>query len=77
MVDDYLSMDWDLVLSHCSFIDFIENLYYFLFRIPPGQWWPSVVSVVCCPVEFSAMDGSLVQWNSTEYDVFECDRETS
>jgi hypothetical protein len=37
----------------------------------------SVVSVVCCQVEVSTSDRSLVQRNPTECGVSECDREAS
>jgi len=37
----------------------------------------SLERVVCCLVEVSAAGRSLVQRNSAEYDVSECDRETS
>jgi hypothetical protein len=37
----------------------------------------SVVSVVCCQVEVSAMGRSYVQRSCTECDVSECDRVTS
>ena len=36
----------------------------------------SLLSFVCCQVEVSATDRSLVQMRSTEFDVSECDRET-
>jgi hypothetical protein len=37
----------------------------------------SVVSVVCCQVEFFATGLSLVQWSPTDCGVSECDREAS
>ena len=45
-----------------------------LVRIPPGAWM-SVVSVVCCKVEVSASNRTLVQRIPTECDVSEYDRE--
>ena len=45
--------------------------------IPTGHGCLSVVSVVCCQVEVSAMVWSLVQRIPTECGVSECDRETS
>ena len=36
-----------------------------------------VMSVVCCQVEFSATNQSLVQRSSTKCGVSECDRESS
>jgi hypothetical protein len=47
------------------------------FRIPPGHGCLSLVSVVCCQVEVSATGWSLVQSNTTECGVSECDREAS
>jgi hypothetical protein len=44
--------------------------------IPPEAWL-SLVSAVCCQVEASAKSRSLVQKNTTEYDVSVCDIETS
>jgi hypothetical protein len=38
-------------------------------RILPGTSCLSLVSVLCCQVEVSAMDRSFVQGNSTECDV--------
>jgi hypothetical protein len=35
-------------------------------QIPPGPWMPSLVSVVCCQVEVSVTDWSLVQRSPTE-----------
>ena len=46
-------------------------------RMLPGAWMLSLERVVCCLVEVSAAGRSLVQRNSAEYDVSECDRETS
>jgi hypothetical protein len=45
-------------------------------RIPRGPWL-SVVSVVCCQVEVSATNWSLVQRSPTEWRVVVCDQETS
>jgi hypothetical protein len=45
-------------------------------RIPPGKW-TSLVSVVCCQVEVSASDWSLIQRSPTECGVSECDGEAS
>jgi hypothetical protein len=42
-----------------------------------GHGCLSLVSVVCCQVEVSALGGSLVQGSPTECDVSECDREAS
>jgi hypothetical protein len=41
-------------------------------RIPP-EAWISVVNVVCCQVEVSGMDRSLVRGSPTDYGVSECD----
>ena len=46
-------------------------------RISPGEWIFVFLSVVCCQVEVSATVRSLVQWNPTESEMSECDRETS
>jgi len=44
-------------------------------RIPPGHGCLSLCSVVCCQVEVSAKNLSLVQRSPTEYGVSnECDR---
>jgi len=45
-------------------------------RIHPGSY-RSLVSVLCCQVEVSASDRSLVQRSPTECCVSECDREAS
>jgi hypothetical protein len=47
------------------------------FRIPPGVWIFSVVSVACCRVGVSAIVRSLVQRSPTECGVFKCDIENS
>ena len=44
-------------------------------RIPPGHVCPSLVGVVCCQVEVSASDRSLVQSSSTDCGVSECNLE--
>ena len=46
-------------------------------RIPPVHACLSVVSVVCCQVEVSTTDRSLIQRSATECGVSECDVETS
>jgi hypothetical protein len=42
-----------------------------------GHGYLSLVNVVCCQVEVSAMSLSLVQRSPTECGVSECDREAS
>jgi len=37
----------------------------------------SLASAVCCQVEVSATDRSLIQSSSTEFGVYECDMKTS
>ena len=46
-------------------------------RILPEHGYLSLMSVVCCPVEVSASDWSLVQRRHTERGVSECNREAS
>ena len=46
-------------------------------RIPLGRGCASLVSVVCCQVEVSAMGRSLVHGSSIESGVSECYREAS
>jgi len=46
-------------------------------RIPPDSMDVCCGCCVCCQVKVSAMGRSLVQGSPTEYDVSECDRESS
>ena len=47
------------------------------FRIPPGAWMSGFCDFVCCQIEVSSSDRSLIQGNPTECGVSECDCVTS
>jgi len=47
-------------------------------RISPGEWISEIfLGVVCCQVEVTSTVRSLVQRNTTESEMSECDRETT
>jgi hypothetical protein len=65
--------EWPQILRRRSAAARLLRLWV---RIPPGTWM-SVVSVVCCQVEVSAMSWSLVQRSPTDCGTSLCDLETS
>jgi len=64
----YYRSQWPHCLRRRSTITRLLRLW---FRIPPGTWM-SVVSAVCCQVEVSATDWSLVQRSPTDSDASLC-----
>ena len=69
----FIRCQWPRDIRRGSAVDRVLGLRV---RIPPRTWM-SVMSVVCCQIEVSASGSSLVQSNSTECGVCECDREAS
>jgi hypothetical protein len=64
---------WPSGLRHGSAAARLLGLWVW---IPPGAWISSLVRVVCCLVEDSALSWSLVQKSPTECGVSECDQES-